>query len=515
MDFEKNVPEWNAKGTEPPESLKTTGFEAGYKPPAAFFNWFWNRVSACLKEIQAKLKGHAEDKTNPHGVTAAQLGLGKVNNTSDSEKAVAFAQEAGVARKAQSSMIIRFGGGKTENTDQWTYDGSTGRSVNITADKIGAAEKGLSNVADSTFAAKASASGAYRLPVVPATSADGVAYTATVDGVTELYNGLMITIVPEVASTSTAVTLNVNNTGAKILRLPLSFNNAAMTAPRDAAFFTAGRPITVQYDANYATGGAWKTIGKQKTSAQDLYGTVPLESGGTGAETAKGAEYNIFSAIGGTTDPVVDSINFVCARSKPSATLGVFYNRTAANLWEYIAGKIRSTFGFTSANVLPVANGGTGNTTGLAASATKLATARTVQTNLSSTATASFDGSANITPGVTGTLPIANGGTGASTAADARTSLGITPANIGAVTKSTASASLSASSWSGSGPYTQTVSVSGVTTSNTVIVAPAYASQEKYNDCGVGASAQAAGKLTFTAQSKPDAALTVNVLILN
>ena len=48
--------------------------------------------------------------------------------------------------------------------------------------------------------------------------------------------------------------------------------------------------------------------------------------------------------------------------------------------------------------------------------ATKLATPRTIRTNLASTATASFDGSANITPGVTGTLPIANGGTGATTA---------------------------------------------------------------------------------------------------
>lgn len=48
-------------------------------------------------------------------------------------------------------------------------------------------------------------------------------------------------------------------------------------------------------------------------------------------------------------------------------------------------------------------------------SATKLASARTVQTNLASTSSASFDGSANITPGVTGTLPVGNGGTGAAT----------------------------------------------------------------------------------------------------
>lgn len=46
------------------------------------------------------------------------------------------------------------------------------------------------------------------------------------------------------------------------------------------------------------------------------------------------------------------------------------------------------------------------------ASAAKLTTARTIRTNLASTSTASFDGSANVTPGVTGTLPVANGGTG-------------------------------------------------------------------------------------------------------
>jgi hypothetical protein len=51
------------------------------------------------------------------------------------------------------------------------------------------------------------------------------------------------------------------------------------------------------------------------------------------------------------------------------------------------------------------------NTTGSAAT---LTTSRTFQTNLASTLTASFNGSANVTPGVTGTLPLANGGTGAS-----------------------------------------------------------------------------------------------------
>ena len=62
--------------------------------------------------------------------------------------------------------------------------------------------------------------------------------------------------------------------------------------------------------------------------------------------------------------------------------------------------------------------------TGNAGTATKLATARAFRTNLGSTATANFDGSAACNPGVTGTLGLGNGGTGATTAAAARETLG-------------------------------------------------------------------------------------------
>jgi hypothetical protein len=70
------------------------------------------------------------------------------------------------------------------------------------------------------------------------------------------------------------------------------------------------------------------------------------------------------------------------------------------------------------------------NTTGSAAT---LTTARTIQTNLASTSSASFNGSANITPGVTGTLPIANGGTGiTSFGTGVATALGVNTGSSGA-----------------------------------------------------------------------------------
>lgn len=49
---------------------------------------------------------------------------------------------------------------------------------------------------------------------------------------------------------------------------------------------------------------------------------------------------------------------------------------------------------------------------GNAGSATKLAAPRTILVNLGATASASFDGTKNITPGVSGILPVACGGTG-------------------------------------------------------------------------------------------------------
>ena len=61
----------------------------------------------------------------------------------------------------------------------------------------------------------------------------------------------------------------------------------------------------------------------------------------------------------------------------------------------------------------------TGSFIGNSSTATKLATARSIQTNLGSTSSASFDGSSNVSVGVTGTLPIINGGTGATSSKSA------------------------------------------------------------------------------------------------
>lgn len=91
-------------------------------------------------------------------------------------------------------------------------------------------------------------------------------------------------------------------------------------------------------------------------------------------------------------------------------------HRTADKVeWRAVVNASALNAVFDSGNVVvPISAGGTGNTTGNAPSAAKLAVARTIQTNLAGTTAASFDGTANITPGVTGVLPISRGGTGSS-----------------------------------------------------------------------------------------------------
>lgn len=61
---------------------------------------------------------------------------------------------------------------------------------------------------------------------------------------------------------------------------------------------------------------------------------------------------------------------------------------------------------------------------------------------------------------------------------------------------------------------TATVTATGVTASNTVIVSPAPSSMDDWGAAGIKCTAQGANTLTFTCAEAPESAITANVVIL-
>lgn len=56
-DFNEQLPEWNAAGTEPPAQKKAEGWQPREKPPAGWFNWLFNRAFKCIEEIRGVVSG--------------------------------------------------------------------------------------------------------------------------------------------------------------------------------------------------------------------------------------------------------------------------------------------------------------------------------------------------------------------------------------------------------------------------------------------------------------------------
>lgn len=64
-NFNEQLPDWEATGVEPPASKKTAGWQPDDKPPADWFNWFFNRAYKVMQEIRTVLGGHV-DAAAPH-----------------------------------------------------------------------------------------------------------------------------------------------------------------------------------------------------------------------------------------------------------------------------------------------------------------------------------------------------------------------------------------------------------------------------------------------------------------
>lgn len=120
------------------------------------------------------------------------------------------------------------------------------------------------------------AGGGNSMPIVT-TAGSGSAYTATVEGITSLTNGLTITIIPHVVSTSISPTLNINGLGAKTIKRRYSYTNSSTASGQSSSWLTANKAQLLQYDGAY-----WIAVGTSKPYGPDMYGTVSVSNGGTG-----------------------------------------------------------------------------------------------------------------------------------------------------------------------------------------------------------------------------------------
>lgn len=153
-----------------------------------------------------------------------------------------------------------------------------------------------------------------------------------------------------------------------------------------------GDNLTVESDGTLnATGGGGS-----------IPNPLPIEQGGTGAQTATAAEYNIIGdPLSFDDTPIADNSRFAQVYAEPSSASGVFVTRQASTVWTYIKSKADSVY--------------------------RAATAKIPWTDLEDVP-ASFPPSAHTHSAddiTSGTLPIARGGTGGATADAALTNLGV------------------------------------------------------------------------------------------
>lgn len=137
------------------------------------------------------------------------------------------------------------------------------------------------------------------------------------------------------------------------------------------------------------------------------------------------------------------------------------------------------------------------------ASAAKWTTTRTIRTNLASTSTANIDGTANIVPGVTGTLAVGNGGTGATTAAAARTALGLDDLLAAKADASAVTAALAAKADATALAAAQLVAINAQTAAYTLALA----------DAGKAVEVTSASAVNVTVPPNTTAAFPVGTVI--
>lgn len=214
MPFTHPVPDWNAQGAEPPESLRTNGWQINQKPPADYFNWFFYNSAKAIIELQLEAV-NIDQKGVPDGLAT----LGADGKVPASQLNVSAPPDATITAKG----VVQLSNSTT----------STSEELAATPKAVKDAKDGLSTQI-----------GILSDSVVPYGTASGTnAKTISItDGFATLKTGLALAFKNTSANTG-AVTLNVNGLGAKSV---VKSGGTALSSGN----LKAGGVYTVRYDGS-------------------------------------------------------------------------------------------------------------------------------------------------------------------------------------------------------------------------------------------------------------------------
>ena len=114
--------------------------------------WVKMTNSNDLGAVSNTINTHTANKSNPHDVTKAQVGLGNVDNTADSAKSVKYAASAGNSATVNGHSVNANVPSGAKFTDTVTTVTTTGSGNAVTA--ISASNGALTATKDITFATK-------------------------------------------------------------------------------------------------------------------------------------------------------------------------------------------------------------------------------------------------------------------------------------------------------------------------------------------------------------------------
>lgn len=105
----ENMPELGADGKIPASQLPlgvangAASLDRNGKVPVTQIPALGYDPEGSADSVQSNLTAHINDKSNPHGVTKVQVGLGNVDNTSDANKPISTATQNALNGKANTS----------------------------------------------------------------------------------------------------------------------------------------------------------------------------------------------------------------------------------------------------------------------------------------------------------------------------------------------------------------------------------------------------------------------------